>query len=168
VREQFWAQAPAHAVKAVREAPALGWLPAEHPLGLRAALIAVAGEAEAEELLRGVVLRAVEFPWLNALIQGLSRMFGMNPDRVSRLYVRLWSAISRDAGVFEDLDSGPRHAALLYRDAPPELVRDVPLTVIQRAGIKAALDFTQVVDDPEVRSTFVPEGTRFDIRWELR
>jgi hypothetical protein len=104
----------------IRDAPPLGWLPADVFLDLAQAVYEGLGAEEATSYWRMNLRRSMEQPFVRPLAEGGMFLFGRSPAGLVRRTPHTWKLVSRHCGRWEvDADDDARWATVDLYELPP-------------------------------------------------
>jgi hypothetical protein len=97
-------------LRAVEEAPLVGWVPAAANFAMTAAVVEVLGMDGAKTFFRGLFRQVWKAPFFRAVVEGVARLMGADPGAYFKHLPRSYPILFRGFGVWEPRERAPNHA----------------------------------------------------------
>lgn len=134
----------------IRGAGRFDWIPIELDVEFSQAIADEFGPVIAAERPRLSMRRSLDTPLLRPFIEGVDRLFGLDPSNVFRQVPRGWFAIYRNAGRMRYEVGAGSQRTLIYEDVPTVIVDSRVYLDAIAAGLHSLLDLCKVEGSVEV------------------
>lgn len=156
----------AERVETIRSAVKTDWIPIEVDIALSRAVELVCGPGSDRERARESTRESMNARLLRPFVDGVQKLFGLNPESVLKVSPRAWSTVYRSCGSARAQHLDGQQAALDFEHMP-SLLLSQPLYLSSIAGgLHAILDLCRVNGDVKPVRPDPGAGTmRFLFTW---
>lgn len=164
--EDFRRVLGAKAIEEIESVSKVAWLPVALDIHLNHAIEEICGPGSNRARSRASTHESLSGGLLGPLVEGVRRVFGLNPSSVMKVLPRGWGALYRNCGVAKVVKLDDKRAAVDFRELPPLVVNDAIYLDSVAGGFHALLDICAVEGDVTVEDPNSDAGTvRFLFVW---
>ncbi|MCC6874925.1 MAG: hypothetical protein IT378_11525 [Sandaracinaceae bacterium] len=166
VRGAVRRRAPAEIAR-VEEASRVDWIPRGVQLAILDAVRQETSLAGYEDFCAAHFASTVEQPFVKGMFETTTRLFGLHPGSVLRVFPKTWSTISRRAGRVDTGEIDPQGTLIHVRELPTEEPHVDLFAVGFRATFRGILEIFRRPGDVELVSyQHGASESVYRIRWE--
>ena len=131
-------------VEYIENARGAAWLDYDRTTAFRRAQVDYYGWEQTREHYTSFMLKFTEGPLMRALAHALIRIFGIHAEKVHRVYPRIWSVFTRDAGRVEGELLGDGSSRIYFVGPPVEADEYEFVLVMHEAALHAMFRFAEL------------------------
>jgi hypothetical protein len=150
-------------VEYIENASGMAWLDCSRTSAFRRAQVDFYGWERTRQHYTDFMLKFTEGPLMRALAQALIRIFGVHAERVHRVYPRIWSAFTRDAGRVEGELLRDGELRVFFVEVPRVGFDYEFLLVMHEAALHAMFRFAKIPVRIEREGSGA--AAQFTLRW---
>jgi hypothetical protein len=109
---------PRQTLREIESATRMDWLPFEFDIQILEATLHVLGPERFRELRHRTTINSAHSPFLSSVLAGALHLFGASPLAAFRLVPRVYTMITKDAGIVRAEDIDAKRLRLAYENVP--------------------------------------------------